>query len=453
MQDRTIHNSQVEQTKDLQQTIFQETVDHLYRALPSSVTATIIIAAVLVSVLWDVIDDRVLFVWFLIMAIINVSRYVLFKYYIQSEKTIEQIPGWDKAFYILLVLTGLTWSTVSIWLLPDNNSIYHYFPELVLIGMSAGAVTSLSFSMRNVITYLTLVLLPLFISEVLIGTYLSYSVAWLTLVFIVFALVNAKRINHTTIENITLRYQSDEHKKELIESKNAAIEASSAKTNFISTISHELRTPLNAILGFGQLLKMSDAPKLNQEQDEQVQGVIDSGKHLLSLIEELLDLSKIETEKIDINIQDVSVTDAIDETITIINPLAQQYGIELENNINSTYLVKADYKRLKQIFINLISNAIKYNHKNGRVMINAKSMPDNNIRVFVSDNGDGLTPEQQASLFKPFQRFNRKKEGIGLGLYITQSLVEVMGGQIGLESEINKGSTFWFDLVLAEKVS
>jgi signal transduction histidine kinase len=249
-----------------------------------------------------------------------------------------------------------------------------------------------------------------------------------------------------------LQFQSDEHKDELIESKNLAIEASSAKTMFISTISHELRTPLNAILGFGQLIKMSDSVKPGSEEYENAGGVVESGKHLLSLIEELLDLSKLESGNLVVNIGEVSLMAIISESMAILNPIADKYKITITNKATDDYLVLADSIRLKQVMINLISNAIKYNHPNGNVTIDVKKAASNRVKVSVKDSGTGLSAAQQATLFQSFQRFDTTREGIGLGLYITKRLINLMHGEIGVESKLNKGSTFWFELPLAEEI-
>lgn len=435
----------------LDETIFKGVVNTLYLALPASTIANSIIGLSLVAILWGVIDTVLLISWLSVLLVISFSRFILYTRYMKS--TINNIEGllyWDKLFYFYLILTGLTWSCVSIWLLPGDETAVHYVPVLILIGISAGAVTSLGFNMRNITTYFLLLLVPLFISEMMAGTFLSYVVSFLTIVFIILALSNANRISKTLTENIALHYKSESHTQDLIESRNTAIAANSAKTNFISMISHELRTPLNGILGFAQLLKMSVQPPLNTEQDDQVNGIFDSGHHLLSLIEELLDLSKIESHKLNVTIIDVSLANVVSESIAILNSVASEYNIQISNNIENIYLVKADEKRLKQVLINLISNAIKYNHQNGKVTIDVSKTDNNMIRVSVSDNGDGLTEEQQKELFKPFTRYNDTKEGIGLGLYITQNLLELMHGNVGVESKFNDGSTFWFELPLAD---
>ena len=434
----------------IEEIIYKEVVDALYMALPGSVLATIVIAASLVAILWQEVDVIYLTVWLLSMTVINFLRYIAYYYYLKSKKSMPEIYFWDRVFVVLLIMTGLIWSCVSIWLLPANDSLYHYVPALILIGISAGAVTTLGFRMRNLIIYFFLLLFPLFVSELMVGQYISNVISFLIIIFIMLALTNARRINAAMIENISFRYNAKQHERELIEIKDAALSANSAKTNFISMISHELRTPLNAIMGFSQLLQMSENPELNEEQIENTQGIIESGKHLLSLIEELLDLSKIEANKLDVELHHISLNDVLNESITLLNPVAEEYGVEIHNSVDNNYIVKADSKRLKQVFINLISNAIKYNHIGGKVKISSEAMASNKVSISVSDNGNGLTQEQQDSLFKPFQRYDDEKEGIGLGLYITKNLVELMDGMIAVKSDFGVGSTFWFKLNIAE---
>lgn len=435
---------------ELAETVFEESTAALYKGLPSSASATIIIATFLASVLWDLVDHQTLMIWFPLIVLINLARLVLYKAYCRRDKNLQQTKYWDRLFYFFLILSGLSLSCVSIWLLPETGSVYHYFPEMILVGMTAGAVSSLSYSMRNITTYFILLLVPLFTVEMMIATSISYSVSGLVFLLAYFALANAKRFNQTAVENFKLQFESEKHNQELIESELIAREANNAKGKFISLMSHELRTPLNAILGYTQLIRMSDSPPLNEEQDEQSQGILDSGTYLLSLIEELLDLSKIEANKVEMAMENVSVANVLNETVTMLNHLADDENVKLVNNVENKYLISTDSKRLKQVFINLISNAIKYNKKGGSVTITAEIPEDNRVRVSVIDDGYGLTKEQQFDLFKPFQRFDTRKEGIGLGLYIVFNLVEIMGGEIGVESEHEKGSTFWVEFELLE---
>jgi len=434
----------------IEETIYSEVVKALYMALPGSVTATIIIAASLVAILWQEVDRTYLLTWLITIMFFSVCRFITYKLYSKSKKTMQDIYFWDQVFYVLLVLTGLTWSCVSIWLLPPDDSVYHYVPALILIGISAGSVTSLGFKMRNIITYFLFLLVPLFVSEVMLGTFISYVVAFLTVIFIILALSNTKRINAAMIENISFRYEAEAHEQELIENKDAAIAANSAKTHFVSMISHELRTPLNAILGFAQLLKMSDSPELNKEQQDHTLGILESGKHLLSLIEELLDMSEIDAGNLTISMDGISLAAVLNESIILLSPVAANANFEIINEIDSDYFIMADHKRLKQIFINLISNAIKYHDSEGKLTIFATEKEDGHVRISFCDNGFGISAEQQEDLFNAFTRFNTTKEGLGLGLFITKKIVSMMSGNIGVESEAGKGSTFWIDILLAE---
>ena len=445
---KAVNTHQHTEDKTLNEAIASETVALLFRAIPGSVSATIVISIFLTGVLWNFFDGVALVIWLVTITCVNLARMVLYKYYIKRDDSIHHTEFWARSFYILLVLNSLCLSVIGMFFLPDADVAYHYFPIMVLIGLATGAVATLSFSMKNIATYILLIVVPLIISELLLETFISYSVAGLLLTSLVFTLVNAKKIYETSIENISLNYYSEKHKNELIESRNAAIAANSAKTNFISMISHELRTPLNGMLGFSQLLAISEDPPLNEEQQEYNKGIVGSGKHLLSLIEELLDLAEIESHKMSVTMEAISLADNLNESIAILNPVAAGFNIDLINNVENKYLVKADSKRLKQVFINLISNAIKYNSRDGKVTIDANSSTDNKVRISVTDTGIGLTKEQVKGLFQPFQRYETKKEGLGLGLYITQHIIELMDGKMGVESEAEKGSTFWFELTL-----
>lgn len=226
--------------------------------------------------------------------------------------------------------------------------------------------------------------------------------------------------------------------------------ASRAKSEFLSRMSHELRTPLNAILGFTQVLLRGDSSNLEVQQREYVDYIEQGGRHLLSLINEVLDLSAIEAGKLVIDIDDVRLARLIDECLTLVSPLAAGRGIRMQHDIPPELTVRADRKRLKQVVINLVSNAIKYNRPDGDVRITC-SLADGRLRLGVHDTGAGIAPEQVDRVFRPFERLaDENIEGTGIGLAITRRLVELMSGSIGFASQPGEGSCFWIELPSAD---
>ena len=238
---------------------------------------------------------------------------------------------------------------------------------------------------------------------------------------------------------------------ELNEAMAAAEKANKAKTDFLSSMSHELRTPLNAILGFAQLLE-SGSPSPTPSQKRNIDQILKAGWYLLELINEILDLALIESGKLTLSQEPVSLAEVMLECRAMIEPQAQKRGIGMTfPRFEIPHMVKADRTRVKQVLINLLFNAIKYNKPAGKVAVECSLRSPDAIRISVQDTGVGLAPEQLAQLFQPFNRLGKetsREEGTGIGLVVTKRLVELMGGTIGADSVVGVGSTFWIDLSL-----
>jgi len=225
--------------------------------------------------------------------------------------------------------------------------------------------------------------------------------------------------------------------------------ANQAKTAFLSSMSHELRTPLNAILGFAQILASDKLPSTLAQKKEFAGHILKSGRHLLTLINEILDLAKIESGAVTLELAPVLMDEILQECQTMIAPLAAPRGIRLLFPPMCGGTVLADRTRIKQILLNLLSNAVKYNRDGGAVMVDCMALKAGQLRVSVQDTGLGLKPEQVQMLFTPFNRLGQEagvQEGTGIGLVVTKRLVEMMGGTIGVSSSVGVGTVFWIEM-------
>jgi PAS domain S-box-containing protein len=267
--------------------------------------------------------------------------------------------------------------------------------------------------------------------------------------------ITALRANHGEIIGYLLIGSDNSARKraesDLIAAVAAAEKANRAKTDFLSGMSHELRTPLNAILGFAQLME-SGHPSPTPSQKRNLEQILKAGWYLLELINEILDLALIESGKVTLSREPVSLAEVMLECRAMIEPQAQKRGIGITfPRFEIPSFVSADRTRVKQVLINLLFNAIKYNKPGGAVDVVCTLRPPGSIRISVRDTGAGLTAEQLAQLFQPFNRLGKEsgaEEGTGIGLMVTKRLVDLMGGVIGADSTVGEGSVFWIELNL-----
>jgi signal transduction histidine kinase/DNA-binding response OmpR family regulator len=260
-----------------------------------------------------------------------------------------------------------------------------------------------------------------------------------------------QRVQQRTAELEAAKKKVEEFSYSILRAKEEVERGSKFKDQFLSTMSHELRTPLNAVLGFSDLLADERYGPLNERQQRYVQHIHTGGKHLLTLISDILDLSKIEAGRMELVIENLRLETVFGEVLSAMQPLADKKSQVMSRNTPADLGVLADSTRLKQVLMNLLGNAIKFTPNGGRIEIAARSV-EGQVRVEVRDNGPGIPPEEQKRIFEAFYRLResgKKSEGTGLGLAITHRLVELHGGELSLESQVGRGSCFYFCLPVA----
>jgi len=269
--------------------------------------------------------------------------------------------------------------------------------------------------------------------------------------------IHSKTAEHGTVSTIADVTDDMEWAEELRSSREVAEAASAAKSEFLSSMSHELRTPLNAILGFAQLLERDRKQPLSERQIERLQHVLRGGEHLLRLIDDVLDLSRIEAGRIMVSLEPVDVRGVVDEVITTLGPMASRAGITILTPVQVQLpRVQADRTRLAQILMNFGSNAIKYGKQHGHVRVALAQPYPGIVRITVIDDGIGIPADKRDKVFEPFQRAGQETgpiEGTGIGLTITKRLAEMMKGKVGFSSEVDRGSEFWVEIPVHRQVT
>lgn len=441
-----------------------EQISLLYKNIPVSSVLVVINALLLMIVQWDVAEHSHLLVWFTFLVVVTILRFLLYIAYRFYQPDFIESERWGKIFLGGVIVAASGWGAMSIWLLPEDI-VHQSFLAFVLAGMCAGAVSSLSFMRWPIVSFLVITLSPLIIQLFKSEEFIIVVMGGMLALFLLGLIVTSKNIYNSTLENIMLRMKSvrqnkvlEEAYQHLEQSRQEAEAANRAKSDFLSSMSHELRTPMNAILGFTQLLQMSDV--LDEMQHDNVNEIAVAGNHLLELINEVLDLSKIESGYVNLHIEPVDVGSVMGECLHSLKPLSDKRGINivlicnnkklsLDEICQEKLMIRADRTRLKQVILNLLSNAVKYNRDNGEVIVSSLILNQDYIRINIQDTGPGLSKEKQAQLFTVFNRLGAESsevEGTGIGLFITKKLVVMMGGVVGVESSEGEGSSFWVDL-------
>jgi signal transduction histidine kinase len=448
-------SAQPDSGKTIEQEVDAERVAMLYRLTPMTLATAVVFSLIVFAFLQPVVDGQHLIAWLIVNNVITVIRYLDIQAY-RRASPVSDINYWRRRFIFLTFCAGNVWGLMGTLLFPVGEYGYQAILIVFMVGTSAVGLFTLTSSLAAYCALALPILIPPVFYIYLLGDtgYLHFSSALLFFSFLV--VINVRRSIGNTSEMLTYRFVNARIAKEREQALLAAEEAGRARLQFLANMSHEIRTPLNGILGMGQLLKNSP---LDSVQKHRLDTINTSGQHLLVLINDILDFSKMEAGKLEVASQVFELRRLPKEVLDLLYARAEEKSVRLICEISPDVPVwlDGDPGRIKQILHNLVGNAIKFtDHGEVKLQIslvqNSGPAGQARVRFVVSDSGVGISESDQKNLFQSFSQVDasatRKHGGTGLGLAISKQLVELMGGNIGCESQLESGSNFWFELPL-----
>ncbi|HEB55002.1 MAG TPA: response regulator [Gammaproteobacteria bacterium] len=441
----------LEPGSEISSRVLKKQVDLLYRNQLFAVIVTAVVMALLFAFLSLSIDWSYLQGWLLLYFAVLVLRIYFSRLYFSSKNSPAfNVRRSEWIYSSGILLSGLVWAGMTIWLFPMLDLKGQLLFIIVVMGFVAAAQGTMGFRRFPTYSYTLLLLISLAIA-LNISTFPNvYAVTIAIVVFMLYILRSYTIFYNYTHNMLCLQELAIDRENELLLQREKANSANMTKSAFLSRMSHELRTPLNAILGLTELQLLDQTAPLTAKQKQRIKKISDAGMHLVSIVNDVLDFSRIETGEMDIQLEVIRLDDVIRESVTMIENRASTRNITIASDpLPGDIYVKADRKRLKQIIVNLLDNAVKYNKQGGMVTIDVKKVENEYIQLSVIDTGYGIDDDSIDELFKPFSRLGAERIGIdgtGIGLSLSKQLVELMEGRIGVKCRQGEGCCFWIAL-------
>lgn len=440
---------------DIRARIGNEETAHLLGTLKSSALVRPFLAAVVIICLTGrfygtPVPVGQLAIWVGLLLVIALVDLGLGRW-LQRSGALPGSPLHNSLSMAMGLLLGAGWSSFG-WLTWNDDPLNRFSILTLMLAVMTTLVAGYVTQVVVFQTALAVLVLPTVARFLLAGDSGGMAMGFGLLIIYPWIGFMSWRLMNTHRKSQALRFENEALAKDLEHARDEAVlarlkaeHANRAKSDFLSNMSHELRTPLNAVIGFSELLHSEASGPLSSYQREQVGDINEAGRHLLTLINDILDLSKIEAGKVELAMDEVDLEDVIDGALRLVEVRARAANITLARVPETTDVTLwVDRVRLKQVLINLLSNAVKFSHEGGTVTVEVTAPGDGTVRIDVVDQGIGMVPEDVPGAFEAFRQLDslleRQREGTGLGLPLTRQLVELHGGTIRLETALGKGT-------------
>ncbi|MCC7327587.1 MAG: response regulator [Burkholderiales bacterium] len=434
---------------DLRERIRAEQIRMVYMHSPTTTGGSLVAAAFLIAVLWDTVSHASLLAWGATMVVYQVFRIASYRRYLAARPSAAHSRPWGRLYILMTTIAGCLWGSTGILFYVPESTISQVYLCLVLFGVASLTIPTLSLFAPAFYPLVVLVLMPFILRSLATGQREQIALAIPLVIALVMSVTFGRKINRLIDESISRRFENLSLVEIAERARREAERSNRAKSEFLAAMSHELRTPLNAIIGYSELMTQQPARFGTQGAQDPLERVLRAGRHLLNLINELLELAKIEAGKTSFAFEDVDVAALLRDVASTTQSLADQNQNQVFVSAPDTLApMRTDPKRLTQVILNLLSNACKFTD-NGRIDISLVQVQSDGrtwLELAVKDTGIGMSHEQTERLFEEFFQgdaaTHRKYGGTGLGLAISRRICRAMGGDLNVVSELGKGSTF-----------